>query len=314
MESKLPIKIDLPADFLDEEVRCGYTVSSKMKAVWAVELDLLEELKRVCDKHNILLYADGGTVLGAVRHKGFIPWDDDIDLAVSREDYDKLLQVAKEEFTYPYFLSAEETEPGTCRGHAQLRNSLTTGFITAELNIPESNKGIFIDIFPHDNVPENADERHKYLVKVKKLRDKCRMYHDFVFDINNSRGLKRIIKSFIISCMHILHIKYDSKSYYRYQDAMKEYADKESGLWCDMFVIDKDNLDRNVKQKDWYNKCIDMPFEFVKVKVPSEFEKYLSNVYGNWKEYVVGTSIHGGCIWEPYVPYKEYLDNEQMGE
>ena len=84
------IKLSLPEGFLEEEVRCDYTVSKEMKKVWAVELDLLAEFQRVCKLHDIKYSVCGGTLLGAIRHKGFIPWDDDIDVMMMREEYEKL--------------------------------------------------------------------------------------------------------------------------------------------------------------------------------------------------------------------------------
>ena len=79
---------------LEDEVIDGYQVSSKMKEIWQVELDLLGKFINVCDKYNIKYFIISGSLIGAIRHNGFIPWDDDIDLGMMREDYIKLLKIA----------------------------------------------------------------------------------------------------------------------------------------------------------------------------------------------------------------------------
>ena len=163
MSNKLPIKIDLPDAFLKEEIRCEYMITPEKKAVWAVELDLLTEFDRVCKKNNIKYCADGGTLLGAVRHKGFIPWDDDIDLAMLRSEYEKLCEVAPKEFKEPYFFQTDKTDIDYARGHAQLRNSRTTGILKSEMGTGcKFNQGIFIDIFPFDAVPEDEKEKKRF--------------------------------------------------------------------------------------------------------------------------------------------------------
>src|SRR3712207_3357568 len=93
----------MPDSFLEEEIRCGYRVSAQMKRVWAVELDLLAKFVDVCERHELRYFLDSGTLIGAIRHQGFIPWDDDIDVSMPRKDYDKLWEIAQTEFSYPYF-------------------------------------------------------------------------------------------------------------------------------------------------------------------------------------------------------------------
>ena len=151
----LPIKIDLPKGFLEEEVRCGYTISAEMKKLWAVELDLLAEFDRVCRKNNLTYYAFCGTLLGAVRHSGFIPWDDDIDVVMFREDFKKLSEVAEEEFQHPYFFQTPFSDPGLVMGGCRLRNSDTTVSNDVEFKRPYKNKGIFIDLFVNATVPDS---------------------------------------------------------------------------------------------------------------------------------------------------------------
>ena len=88
---------------LEEEIRDGYKVSADMKKLWSVQMEILDEIDRICKKHNITYYADGGTLLGAIRHKGFIPWDDDLDVQMYRDDLEKFCKVAKDELKPPFF-------------------------------------------------------------------------------------------------------------------------------------------------------------------------------------------------------------------
>ena len=136
------IKLQIPEDFYKEETRNGYTVSEKMKRVWAVELDLLAEFQRVCEKYNLTYYADSGTLIGAVRHHGYIPWDDDIDIVMKRDDFEKLVNVGAYEFQYPFFLQNSYSDKGFFRGYARLRNSETTA-ITKQDVLCNMNNGIF---------------------------------------------------------------------------------------------------------------------------------------------------------------------------
>ena len=86
-------------------MRSGFLVKSDRKKLWNAELEIYNEFRRICEKYNLRFFAGHGTLLGAVRHGGFIPWDDDMDFVLFRPDYEKFKEVARKEIQYPYFLS-----------------------------------------------------------------------------------------------------------------------------------------------------------------------------------------------------------------
>ena len=118
-------------NFKDETI-CNYFVSSNVKKLWNKQLEMLDMLDKVCEKYNITYYGDSGTLIGAIRHKGYIPWDDDIDIAMKREDYNKFLEVASKEFKDPFLVQTVYTDDGYFRTHAQIRNSNTTAILNSE--------------------------------------------------------------------------------------------------------------------------------------------------------------------------------------
>ena len=179
----------------------GYHVSKRLRQLQMLELDLLKELLRVCDKHHLRIFADSGTLLGAVRHQGFIPWDDDIDMAMPRPDYDRLAEIASTEFKHPYFFQNTYTDPLHVRGHAQLRNSETTAILETEYNL-DINQGIFIDIFPLDGVPDDEAQQEKDKLETKRLLNVMRMNRPFELPVtqlpeaepHDKRGLLQVLR------------------------------------------------------------------------------------------------------------------------
>ena len=90
---------------------CGFKVTVERQKIWQIELEMLKLVDKICQKHNLHYSLVGGSLLGAVRHKGFIPWDDDIDIAMKRKDYEKFLKIAQKELPKKYFVQYCETEP-----------------------------------------------------------------------------------------------------------------------------------------------------------------------------------------------------------
>ena len=90
--------------FTQKETRAGYSISTKMKRVWETQIDLVKVLEKICKKYNLTFFAIYGTLLGAIRHEGYIPWDDDIDVVMPRKDFEKFKKMAVNELEYPYVL------------------------------------------------------------------------------------------------------------------------------------------------------------------------------------------------------------------
>ena len=134
----------------------AYEISNEeLKQLQRVELEMLIEVDRICKQHHIKYSLDGGTLLGAVRHKGFIPWDDDIDLIMLREEYVKFKKACEQDLdTKRFFLQDYETDKNYRWGYAKLRRN-NTKFIRLGQEHLKQNAGVFIDIFVADNVPDN---------------------------------------------------------------------------------------------------------------------------------------------------------------
>lgn len=294
------LRIQLPEGFIEEEERCGYVVSSQMKEVWAVELDLLSEFQRVCHKYDINYYACGGTMLGAARHQGFIPWDDDIDLMMYRDEYDKLCSHASE-FKHPYFFQTEHTDKGSLRGHAQLRNSDTTGILNLEYKKKyKFNQGIFIDVFPMDNIPDDELEYKLFDQELRKYKEKYFLYagrsirHSQYYNNILDRVLHKVLYHPCIFMMDFWYEKYERLcSMYNTNCTRK----------CTLLMLGHYPLMTN---KNFKNAC-KLKFEFLELPVPSNYDKVLLEVFGDWHQFVKGTSMHGGVIFDTSKSYLEYL-------
>ncbi|MBR6381973.1 MAG: LicD family protein [Lachnospiraceae bacterium] len=154
------LNLQLPDRFFRDEVRDGFYVPEMMKRYWAAQLRVLSEVARVCARHDIPWFLDCGTLLGAVRHGGFIPWDDDLDISMLREDADRFLEVAAAELPEGYQVITARTHPTWTHAMPRVVNR---DHISLD---PEKCRESFgcpyvagIDIFPQDGLPESVEER-----------------------------------------------------------------------------------------------------------------------------------------------------------
>ena len=127
-------------------------MDSKLRQLQLCELEILDEFVRICEKHCLQYYLVGGTLLGAVRHQGFIPWDDDVDVAMPREDYDRFAEISAGELKPQYFYQCPETDPHYFLTYAKIRKNGTEVY-EERFKDARFHKGVFIDIFPLDFCP-----------------------------------------------------------------------------------------------------------------------------------------------------------------
>lgn len=149
--------------YFDEEIREGFLVHPMIKRVWAAQLEVLEEIDRICKKYKIMYFAEWGTLLGAVRHRGFVPWDDDMDIGMKRKDYWKFLEVAKDELKHPFTIVNSRTTPN----YKEVISRVTNGrkALLDELFLNRFHGCPYvcgIDIFPNDNIPDDEEEAKLY--------------------------------------------------------------------------------------------------------------------------------------------------------
>ncbi|MBP5236164.1 MAG: LicD family protein [Clostridia bacterium] len=292
---------------LDSEVRWDYTVSKETKELWNAELDVLQKFREVCEKHGLKWFAVGGTLLGAVRHKGFIPWDDDIDIGMLQEDYFKLCEIGPEEFKDPYFFQSHETDDLYSPWHVKIRRSDTTAATLAEIRqMPESfNKGMYIDIFPIFRLPDDAAEREKLISKVSKLKHQISRVRKVLlpkkirkreFDLLRRIRYRltwlkaRTKDDYLKMCSEFLDLCNSVKSPTLEVNSMSFRAGNEKMTWPRKIFLD----------------LVELPFEDIKIWCPSDYDTYLKIQYGDYMTPVKGTQIHTGVVFDAHVPYKDY--------
>ncbi len=261
----------LPERFFKPETICDFYVDESRKKLWAIQIDLYLEFERVCKEHNLRYYAIGGTLLGAVRHKGFIPWDDDIDICMPRKDYDILCNQLYSEFKSPYFLQTPKTSPGYYISFAKFRNSNTTS-ISLPFKNAMFNQGVAIDIFPLDySIPEEADE---YSERINESIMKCSSY------------MKRGSEAYLNTRQLENYKKYQTDDPLSEFEKLTKLATRiEKSDYLAVAVCTVYPAKRLVWPADCFESTVMMDYENIKMSVPAGWDQVLKIGFGNYMEF-----------------------------
>lgn len=283
---------------LNPETRDGYSITSLMKEVWAVQLDMFRRLIDVCVENNLRCWCDGGTLLGAVRHHGYIPWDDDIDVCMPRTDYDRLQELAPKVFQKPYFFQTAKTDKHYYRAHAQLRCDGTAAIRPSDSFRP-FHQGIFIDIFAFEGVPADRQEAAA-VVRWANHRMKCLKAIDYPILTSGRIGLVfRKIK---------WKLKVRKEGFYSLFRPIEEAYRRCS--WDEAENVAQFGIDgtRLIFPKHIFDTTVWVPFEQTEVPIPAGYDEFLRIQYGdNYMTPVQAPTNHGGLILDPATDYRELL-------
>lgn len=288
--------ITLPDGFLREETRDGYTISAEMKEIWAVELDLLQCFINVCEKNDLRYFLDGGTLLGAARHCGFVPWDNDIDVCMPVEDYVRLREIAGTEFKAPYLFQSEYdfARAGTVRLYSNLRNTETTAIARKEFDKRFScNQGIFIDVFPMSGMPP-ASEREQFIREMLACKKQMgiisrKRSDDTSVDIGDELSVQ-------IAQLERLRARYPISP-----------ATKKIGI----FATGDVGRDTSIYNYWDYQDTVTLPFEMLAPVAPRGYKNMLRNHYGVWKK-PVQQFAHGEIFFDTDRPSEYWLSQPSL--
>lgn len=280
-----------PKDYFKSEERSGYLVGESVKRVWAAQIEILYKIIEICEKHDLTYYIFWGSLLGAVRHQGFIPWDDDIDIAMLGEDYVKFLEIAEEELPEGYRIFNPYTDDEfdsyftriTNRKEIDLAGTWSRGFHGCPLSMG-------IDIFPLYYIPRDkrmAEEQKQILSLVKQVKD-IMSFREENPELNDAekKEYDLVIAQSLVDIQKITGYQFTSKRPITRQldmvfDQISRIATREESdcvASFDEYIVNN----RRIYPISYFDDPIQLPFENIMVTAPKEYDIILKDVYRNY--------------------------------
>lgn len=291
--------------FFEGEIREGFYIEPMMKRAWAVEIEVLSQVAKVCDKYQIPWFATYGTLLGAVRHQGFIPWDDDIDILVKRKDYEKILKILPNELPDGYVVDSYYTAPDHEQPWSAVMN---TKHILADKEKIEQYYGCpyicGIDIYPLDYIPDDRSERELQREMFGIVWSVARAFNEHL----ESGELYRYVEEIEKMCGVTLHDDGTLRQQiYLLADRIAGMYGEEECRECTIMRGSWARQDPNFTfPKGWYENTIKLPFENMEVSASSMCHEELKKLFGeNYMTPIRGAQGHD---YPFYRRQQEYLD------
>ena len=296
--------LEFQPNFFKPEIREGFYIDATMKTMWAAELEVLQTVATICETHGLTWYAAFGTLLGAIRHEGFVPWDDDIDIVMFRKDYDRLMELLPKELPAGYHFRSAFSEEGYSEYHSNILNSdgidTGTAFLQRFHNCPFT---VGIDIFPLDVLPDDEEERKKQREQFALARKVARMAQGLA-EVN-STGVQAVTD--LQNAMQELERKVYTKfreawirqgQYDQIMCKALRVANQIAGQYADavgegvVMFNDYAVSGSGILSSEWYAEVYSATFEEFMIPVPSGYDEILRATYGDYMVRRKGMGCH----------------------
>ena len=274
---------------------------------------MLRKALDICDRFGLLYYAVCGTALGAVKYGGFIPWDDDIDIALPKDDYETFLRVAPDLLPDNLFLQNYRTDPELPLSGSKIRDVNTT-FIESFHKDKDICHGVFIDVFPLGGYPNDPAERKRFDRKRNRLENNrdARILFD--------RNLKYYVRYPRKGALHLLYRfgllrPQNAETIRRIDELFSAYPTHASEIWCN-YANSLSKIDYAPREQ--YGVGLWADFEGLRVRIPEKYDEYLTQKYGDWRADLPEDQKVGHHVTEitdlkqPYTNYVECLANGRI--
>lgn len=248
-----------------------------LRKIQLLELEALTELRIFCKKHDMDFFLRGGSVMGAVKYKGFVPWDDDVDIAVPRQYYDKLIElVSKEEWSSKFYLVSYKSDPEI---HCYFPRVLVKENVRKELGLPINNKlGLtVIDVLPLDGAPKTDISRNIYFLKTYMYRALAGVW---TMDIKETVDMHDSKKKLILKILKRFRINrlYSQVGIYEKLDKLYKKNSLEQSVYIG--TITGSLYKKEIMDRKYWGNGVEMNFENQTFLVPELYDDYLKKLYG----------------------------------
>jgi len=276
--------MEFPREFFLDEVREGFFIPSMMKRAWAAELEILVEIDRICEKYKLRYFIDYGNLLGAIRHKGFIPWDDDIDIMMMRKDYEIFAEVANAELPKELVFRSPEDNSGNYELFSSVQHRAMLISTDAIGKYHNYLYGAGVDIFPYDYLAKDLNKEKQREDILKSLcilasfpsiggenqavlqEEAKKVKKHYRIDLSHSSDYRKTVLNLLNDCFTEFNQEGSTKIAYLLDLVL--YKEQGKGIF----------------EEQWYSEQSYLDFEFLALPVPKDYRNVISEKYDHYEQ------------------------------